>query len=164
MKQKSLALTVAVFPPEHVQPCYVRLAGAKYRDPDQTRSTSGCRPGRSSATNRAAAARCGSRTKRGCAGNRQKFAGPTGWARSRRKRGLPESSQTMLSKRSFNFTSDPFPLSAVILIDDDLPQKQADQVQKSLATISAGFGPNDEAALVTYSEYPDDRRRFFVEQ
>ena len=27
-------------------------------------------------------------------------------------------------------------------------------MQKSLATISAGFGPNDEAALVTYSEYP----------
>jgi len=59
-----------------------------------------------------------------------------------------------VEQKILQFTSDPFPLSAVILIDDDLPQKQADQVQKSLATISAGFGPRDEAALVTYSEYP----------
>jgi Ca-activated chloride channel family protein len=59
-----------------------------------------------------------------------------------------------VEQKILQFTSDPFPLSAVILIDDDLPQKQAEQVQKSLATISAGFGPNDEAALVTYSEYP----------
>lgn len=59
-----------------------------------------------------------------------------------------------VEQKILQFTSDPFPLSAVILIDNDLPKKQAEQVQKSLATISAGFGPNDEAALVTYSEYP----------
>jgi Ca-activated chloride channel family protein len=59
-----------------------------------------------------------------------------------------------VEQKILQFTADPFPLSAVILIDNDLPQKQAEQVQKSLTTISAGFGPNDEAALVTYSEYP----------
>lgn len=52
------------------------------------------------------------------------------------------------------FSSDPFPLSAVILIDNDLSQKQAEQVQKSLVAIAGGFGPADEAAVVTYSQYP----------
>jgi len=52
------------------------------------------------------------------------------------------------------FTSDPFPLSAVVLIDNDLSQKQAVQVQKSLIAIAAGFGPSDEVALVTYDQYP----------
>jgi VWFA-related protein len=52
------------------------------------------------------------------------------------------------------FTSDPFPLSAVVVLDNDLSTKQAEQVKKSLTTISAGFGPNDEVALITYSEYP----------
>jgi VWFA-related protein len=52
------------------------------------------------------------------------------------------------------FTADPFPLSAVILIDNDLTQKQAEQVQKSLVAIAGGFGPLDEVAVVTYSEYP----------
>jgi VWFA-related protein len=59
-----------------------------------------------------------------------------------------------IEQKILQFTSEPTPLSAVVLIDNDLAQKQAEQVQKSLTTISAGFGPNDEAALVTYSEYP----------
>lgn len=53
-----------------------------------------------------------------------------------------------------NFSADAVPLSAVVLIDNDLPDKAADQVQKSLVSISAGFGPSDEAALVTYQEFP----------
>jgi VWFA-related protein len=53
------------------------------------------------------------------------------------------------------FDSNPFPLSAVVLIDNDLAQKQAAQVQKSLISISAGFGPNDEAALMTYQDIPE---------
>ncbi|MGA8220219.1 MAG: VWA domain-containing protein [Candidatus Acidiferrales bacterium] len=52
------------------------------------------------------------------------------------------------------FSSDPFPLSAVVLIDDDLTQKQANQVQKSLIAIAAGFGPSDEVAIVTYDQFP----------
>jgi VWFA-related protein len=53
------------------------------------------------------------------------------------------------------FTSDPFPLSAVILIDNNLSIKSAEQVQKSLTAISAGFGPLDEVALVTYDQFPN---------
>ena len=52
------------------------------------------------------------------------------------------------------FNADPVPLSAVVLIDNDLPQKQAAQVQKSLAAVAAGFGPSDEAAVVMYDQYP----------
>jgi Ca-activated chloride channel family protein len=59
-----------------------------------------------------------------------------------------------MEQKVLTFTSDPFPLSAVILIDNDLTQKQAEEVQKSLAAIAAGFGQSDEAALVSYSEYP----------
>jgi len=59
-----------------------------------------------------------------------------------------------IEQKILRFTAEATPLSAVVLIDNDLAQKQAAEVQKSLTTISAGFGPNDEAALVTYSEYP----------
>jgi VWFA-related protein len=54
-----------------------------------------------------------------------------------------------------SFSSDPVPLSAVVLIDNDLSQKNANQVQKSLVSIAAGFGPSDEVALVTYDEFPN---------
>jgi VWFA-related protein len=57
-------------------------------------------------------------------------------------------------QKILTFTAEPSPLSAVILIDNDLAQKQAEEVQKSLTTISAGFGEKDEAALVTFSEFP----------
>ncbi len=52
------------------------------------------------------------------------------------------------------FSSDPVPLSAVVLIDNDLNQSVAPRVQKSLSAISGGFGPNDEVALVVYDELP----------
>jgi len=54
-----------------------------------------------------------------------------------------------------NFSADPMPLSAVVLIDNDLPDRAISQVQKSLVSISAGFGPMDEAALVTYDKFPN---------
>jgi Ca-activated chloride channel family protein len=60
------------------------------------------------------------------------------------------------------FTSEAFPLSAVILIDNDLSQKQAGQVQKSLTAIAAAFGPSDEAAIVLYDQYPQKIFEFSV--
>jgi VWFA-related protein len=65
-----------------------------------------------------------------------------------------------MEQKILTFTADPSPLSAVILVDNDLAQKQAEEVQKSLTAISAGFGPSDEAALVTYSEYPTTVQEF----
>lgn len=52
------------------------------------------------------------------------------------------------------FWNEPFPISAVVLLDDDLPTKESQTVQKSLDSIAASFGPNDEVALVRFDEYP----------
>lgn len=52
------------------------------------------------------------------------------------------------------FRSDPYPISAVILLDDNLPNRPAEQVQRSLDSVAAGFGPHDEVALVRFDEYP----------
>ncbi len=54
-----------------------------------------------------------------------------------------------------NFSADPVPLSAVVLIDNDLNDRVQPQVQKSLVSIAAAFGPDDEAALVTYEQFPE---------
>lgn len=54
-----------------------------------------------------------------------------------------------------SFSSDAVPLSAVVLLDNDLNERVETQVQKSLTTIAAGFGPNDEVALVTYDQFPE---------
>jgi VWFA-related protein len=53
------------------------------------------------------------------------------------------------------FDTNPFPLSAVVLIDNNLATKEAKQVQKSLVSISGGFGPNDEVAVMKYQSYPE---------
>ena len=53
------------------------------------------------------------------------------------------------------FSSDAVPLSTVVLIDNDLPDRAVTQVQKSLEAIAGGFGPSDEVALVTYDQYPN---------
>jgi VWFA-related protein len=52
------------------------------------------------------------------------------------------------------FYADPFPVSAVVLLDDDLPNRASEQVQRSLDSIAAGFGPRDEVAVVRFDEYP----------
>jgi VWFA-related protein len=53
------------------------------------------------------------------------------------------------------FSSEAVPLSAVVLLDNDLDQRVVKDVQKSLISIAAGFGPDDEVALVTYEEFPE---------
>src|ERR1700683_2750750 len=58
------------------------------------------------------------------------------------------------------FDSQPYPLSAVVLVDDDLAEKEAEQVRKSLDAVAAGFGSADEVALVTYSEFPQTVAEF----
>jgi VWFA-related protein len=53
------------------------------------------------------------------------------------------------------FSSEAVPLSAVVLLDNDLDQRVVKDVQKSLISIAAGFGPDDEVALVSYEEFPE---------
>jgi VWFA-related protein len=52
------------------------------------------------------------------------------------------------------FSADPFPLSAVILIDNALSPTSVEQVRKSLRAIAGAFSPDDEFALYTFDAYP----------
>ena len=52
------------------------------------------------------------------------------------------------------FSDEAVPVSAVVLLDDDLQTKASQQVQQSLDSIAAGFGPSDEVALVRFDEFP----------
>jgi VWFA-related protein len=60
-----------------------------------------------------------------------------------------------VEQKVIGFSSEAVPLSAVVLLDNDLGERVASQVQKSLTTIAAGFGPADEVALVTYDQFPE---------
>jgi VWFA-related protein len=53
------------------------------------------------------------------------------------------------------FSVDAFPLSAAVLIDDDLKRSSADRVQKSLETLAAGFSVSDEVSLWRFDEVPE---------
>ncbi|MFZ0738284.1 MAG: VWA domain-containing protein [Candidatus Acidiferrales bacterium] len=52
------------------------------------------------------------------------------------------------------FSTDPYPLSVVVVLDNDLTVRVRDQVQKSLESIAGGLGPQDETALVVFDEFP----------
>lgn len=50
------------------------------------------------------------------------------------------------------FTVEAFPLSVVVLIDDELKSKDARQVQESLKAIVAGLSPYDEAIICRFDQ------------
>jgi VWFA-related protein len=52
------------------------------------------------------------------------------------------------------FSSDPFPISAVILLDDDLPTRTAAFVGDSAGSLTGGLGPADEAAVMLFEQFP----------
>jgi VWFA-related protein len=51
------------------------------------------------------------------------------------------------------FSADAFPLSAVVLLDDDLKPKAAEQLQKSLLAIAGAFSESDEVALAKFASF-----------
>jgi VWFA-related protein len=53
------------------------------------------------------------------------------------------------------FSVDAFPLSAAVLIDDDLKRSSADRVQKTLVTLAAGFSASDEVSLWRFDQVPE---------
>ena len=68
------------------------------------------------------------------------------------------------------FSTDAFPLSAVVLLDDDLKPKAAGQLQKSLLAIAGAFSESDEVALARFAafftpvmEFTQDNDRLMVE-
>ncbi len=53
------------------------------------------------------------------------------------------------------FSVDAFPLSAAVLIDDDLKRSTAEKVQKTLETVAGGFSPSDEVSLWRFDNVPE---------
>ena len=56
------------------------------------------------------------------------------------------------------FTAEAFPLSLIVLIDDDLKSQDAAQIAPTLRAITAGIGPSDEALICRFdlSFYPGE--------
>ena len=52
------------------------------------------------------------------------------------------------------FSNDPFPLSVVLLVDDDLPKGPAEKVDRSLGAVVGGLAEGDEMAVVTFAQFP----------
>jgi VWFA-related protein len=52
------------------------------------------------------------------------------------------------------FSVDPFPLSAVVLLDNGLPPKVAQQLETGAPAISAGFAEGDEVAVTLFEAFP----------
>jgi VWFA-related protein len=53
------------------------------------------------------------------------------------------------------FTSDPFPLSAAVVVDTGMPDNVLKKVQDTLPAIAGAFGPNDEVAFYSYGNSVD---------
>jgi VWFA-related protein len=51
------------------------------------------------------------------------------------------------------FSTDAFPLSAVVLLDDDLKPKASAQLRKSLLAIAGAFSESDEVALARFASF-----------
>jgi len=60
------------------------------------------------------------------------------------------------------FSADAFPLSAAILIDDDLKRSTAEKVQKTLETLAGGFSASDEVSLWRFDEVPEQISEDFI--
>ena len=60
------------------------------------------------------------------------------------------------------FSVDAFPLSAAILIDNDLKQGTAEKVQKTLETLAGAFSVSDEVSLWRFDQVPEQISEDFI--
>jgi VWFA-related protein len=60
------------------------------------------------------------------------------------------------------FSAEAFPLSAAILIDDDLKRSTAEKVQKTLETLAGAFSVSDEVSLWRFDEVPEQVSEDFI--
>jgi VWFA-related protein len=63
-----------------------------------------------------------------------------------------------------SFTAEAFPLSIVVMIDDNLNQKDAEQVEASLPAIVAGLSLRDEATICRFDQYVEEGLGFTKDQ
>ena len=64
-----------------------------------------------------------------------------------------------LQKLTF-FTSDPFPLSAALIVDQGLPDPVLKKVNQTFSALGGAFGPFDEVAVFTYGNTVNKRQDF----
>ena len=58
------------------------------------------------------------------------------------------------------FTSDPFPLSAALIIDQGMPDLTLKKVNQTFSALGGSFGPFDEVAVFTYGNTVNKRSGF----
>lgn len=58
------------------------------------------------------------------------------------------------------FTSDPFPLSAALIVDQGLPDPVLKKVNQTFGALGGAFGPFDEVAVFTYGNTVNKRQDF----
>jgi Ca-activated chloride channel homolog len=58
-----------------------------------------------------------------------------------------------IEQRISNFSAEAFPLSLVVLVDNDLKSKDAKQVEESLRAVVAGLSLSDEAAVCRFDTF-----------
>ena len=69
-----------------------------------------------------------------------------------------------VEQRIIAFSADAFPLSLVLLIDNDLNRKNARQVAESLDSIIAGLSASDEAFVCRFDTYVHEGHGFISDQ
>ncbi len=58
------------------------------------------------------------------------------------------------------YSADAFPLSVVLLLDNELPRSAAEKVEATITAIAAGLGPEDEATLMLFDQFPSEPEPF----
>jgi len=58
------------------------------------------------------------------------------------------------------FTSDPFPLSAALIVDQGLPDPALRKINATFSALGSAFGPFDEVAVFTYGNTVNKRQDF----
>lgn len=69
-----------------------------------------------------------------------------------------------IEQKVSTLTVDVYPISMVVLIDNDLKQKDADQVEPSLRAIVAGLSTRDEAFICRFDQYFHEGKGFTGDQ
>jgi VWFA-related protein len=69
-----------------------------------------------------------------------------------------------VEQKNFHFTAEAYPLSMVILIDNDLKAKYASQVDASLASVLAGMSTADEASICRFDQFFHEGKGFTANQ
>jgi VWFA-related protein len=66
-------------------------------------------------------------------------------------------------QRITDVKTEPYPISAIILLDDSLKPKAQKELQESVRAIAGGFGARDEAAIYRFDQYPEQVTDFIAD-